>query len=74
MNKTKKVHISDLKPGDTVVIDGKMETVGKNHLSRNAFFGYQYKGYRHQETAGYLDVALFPKYFKGEIVAYVTQL
>jgi hypothetical protein len=74
MNPTKKVHISNLRVGDTVVINGEMETVGKNHLTHDAFFGYQYKGYRHQETAGYLDVALFSKYQKGEFVAYVTQL
>lgn len=74
MNNTKKVHVSDLKAGDTVLMNGEMETVGANHLTRDELFGYQYKGYCQHETAGYLDVVLFPKYNKGKIVAYVTQL
>lgn len=64
---TKKVHISQLMVGDTVMIDGKMQTVGKNHISKSDLFGYQYKGYCHHESKGMMDVVIFPRWIKGEI-------
>lgn len=73
-NPTKKVHISDLKQGDTVMIDGEMRTVSKRQLTNSPFFGPQYDGYCHYETEGYLDVVLFPKYYQGKIIRWVTQL
>lgn len=70
---TKKVHISDLMAGDTVVIDGDMQTVSPHHITKSDLFGHQYKGYCHRETKGMLDVVLFPKFFKGEFVGHVRQ-
>lgn len=37
--KTKDVHISTIRVGDTVVIDGVMKTVGKNNLKHDRFMG-----------------------------------
>lgn len=73
INLTKKIHISELRQGDTVLIDGDMHTVSAHHVNVDPLFGSQYKGYNHRETNGYLDVALFPKWYKGEIVSYVSQ-
>lgn len=72
--KTKRLSISDLRQGDTVMIKGEMQTVSKHHLTHDPLFGFQFQGYNHRETAGMLDVVLFPKWYKGKIVAYVTQL
>jgi hypothetical protein len=65
---TKKVHISQLRIGDTVIIDGIMETVGSKHITKSDFFGYQYKGYCHYETQGMLDVVIFPRWYEGRLV------
>lgn len=68
---TKKVHISELKIGDTVLIGGNdMQTVGKFHLSKSDFFGHQYKGYCHHETGGMIDVVMFPWFSKGVFCGY----
>lgn len=40
----KLVQVSDLKKGDTVEVDGKLETVGINYLKRCSFMGWTYKG------------------------------
>jgi len=37
--KTKDVHISTIKVGDTVVINGDMKTVGKKDLKKDKFLG-----------------------------------
>lgn len=44
----KTVSVADLKNGDTVEIDGKMETVSRNHLKRG-FAGHTYKGDPHKK-------------------------
>ena len=64
----KKVHISQIMVGDAVLIEGSMETVGKNHISKNQFFGDQYKGYCYHETGGMLDVVVFPRWYKGKLL------
>ncbi|WP_425902481.1 hypothetical protein [Agrobacterium radiobacter] len=69
--KTTKIHISELKAGDTVIVDGNMQTVSPHHITKSELFGHQYKGYCHRETQGMLDVALFPKFFRGEFVGHV---
>lgn len=71
---TKKVHISELKSGDTVLVYGEMHTVSPHHITKSELFGHQYKGYCHRETKGILDVVMFPKFFKGEFVGHVSQL
>lgn len=73
-NQIKKMHISELRQGDTVLIDGEMQTVAKHHLTLSPLFGNQYKGFNHRDTEGYLDVVLFPKYYQGAVVGYVTQI
>lgn len=71
---TKKVHISEIKAGDTVVVGGRMETVSKHHLTKSDFFGHQYKGYCHHESKGFIELALFPIWSKGKLVRYATQV
>lgn len=68
--KIKKIHISQLKAGDTVIIGEDMQTVSPRHINRSEFFGHQYKGYCHHETQGMIDVVLFPRFFKGDLVGW----
>ena len=35
----KPTHISEIKPGDTVMIDGEMRTVGKDNIKTSTFMG-----------------------------------
>lgn len=44
MRTVKKVHISTIKHGDTVLIDGVEKTVGKNHIKYDQFMGYSLFG------------------------------
>lgn len=39
-----KTHISNIMVGDTVMLDGKLTTVGKNNISRCSFMGYSLFG------------------------------
>lgn len=64
----RKTHLSQLRVGDTVLIDGEMQTVGKSHLTKSELFGLQYKGYCYYETRGFLDVVKFPMWHKGQQV------
>ena len=66
----KKVHISELRQGHTVLVNWDMQTVSKKHLNHDEIFGHQYKGYCHHETKGMIDVVLFPRFYKGELVGW----
>lgn len=73
MTKTVKVHISEINHGDTVMINGQMETVSKNDIVSD-ILGCRYKGNPYRETNGMLEVVLFPKWLKGEIIDYRKQI
>lgn len=38
------VKVSDLRNGDTIELDGKLETVSRSYIKNNELFGYTYKG------------------------------
>lgn len=40
----KTVKVDDLKHGDTVEIENRLETVSRVHIKHNELFGYTYKG------------------------------
>ena len=64
------VNPSDLVIGDTILINGKMFTVGKDTV-KTSFFGTTVQGKR---VEGKVEKILFKKWFKGEIVGLVSQL
>lgn len=72
-NKTEMVHISTLQQGDTVIVDGKMETVSRHKIS-NGFTGWCYDGQPYYKTNGMIEVALFPKRFQGKITGWHRQV
>ena len=56
---------ADVKIGDTVIIHGNMVTVGKENLKRG-FMGTTIRGERFDK----IQVVLFPRWYKGQIVEY----
>lgn len=54
--KTRKIHISDVRPGDTVIHDGALRTVSRSDIRRSEFMGVTLFGdcYR----LGYKPVAI----------------
>lgn len=64
------VNPSDLVIGDTILINNKMFTVGKDTV-KTSFFGTTIQGNR---IEGKVEKILFKKWFKGEVVALVPQL
>ena len=67
--KTRKIHPADLNKGDTILIDGEMKTVGPNTV-KVGFCGTLVDGERMSEV----EQVLFPKWFKGEITGYHSQV
>lgn len=73
IQKTKQIHISLLRHGDTIVLDDGAETVNGKNI-KNGFTGYTYKGDPFYKTKGMIDVALFPKWSQGKVVGWYTQI
>lgn len=73
MNKFSSVHISTLKQGDTVMIDGQMETVSQCNI-KNGFTGWTYKGDPFYKNKGFITVMLFPKWLQGHIERWQRQI
>lgn len=66
----KLVNPSDLVIGDTILVNGKMFTVGKDTV-KNSFFGTTISGSR---IEGKVEQILFKKWYKGKVVGLVRQL
>lgn len=66
----KLVNPNDLVIGDTILVNGKMFTVGKDTV-KNSFFGTTISGSR---IEGKVEQILFKKWYKGKVVGLVTQL
>jgi hypothetical protein len=73
-NPTQRVPVSELQPNDTVLIDGAPTTVGASNLRRCPFMGATLYGNTYATQGRKVDLVLFPKWYKGEIVAYVRQI
>ena len=71
---TEFVHISEIRRGDTVIHDDKEMTVGKKDIRWNYFFGYSLFGDSYTSGRKLVEVMLFPKWFKGEIIGYRRQI
>ena len=68
--KTEIVTASHINPGDTILIGGKMFTVGKHNIS-NGFMGTRLYGQRFPKGC---ERVLFPKFDRGEIIGYFAQI
>jgi hypothetical protein len=68
--KTKKVHVSELTQGDTLLVNSILLTVSSRKLKNDNFLGYSYDGNYFRETSGMVEIALFPKFYKGEFIGY----
>lgn len=73
-NPTKKIKISELSIGDTVIVNGAMQTVGRDDIRNDSFFGPLFKGDSYKAENGEIEIVLFPKWFKGEITGYYSQI
>lgn len=66
--KTEIVNVSDLKRGDTVLLDGEMKTIGRESI-KNGFCGHTLNG----ERMASVKRVLFPRFRSGKITNYITQ-
>lgn len=71
------VHISDIKPGDTVLILGEYRTISKEHI-KNDFLGGRIQGQPCSKLKEYplrhFERLLFPRFFSGSFVGYFSQV
>lgn len=65
------VHISEIKAGNTVLHNNQEMTVGKNDIKRNSFTGLALFGDPYRSGKILVKKVLFPKWYKGKIVAWV---
>jgi len=65
--------VSTLKPGDTVQIDGVWKTVCARNLSHCPFMGAAVWGDVRALQGRMIDVVLFPKWDRGELIGHVRQ-
>lgn len=66
--KTETVNPNEIQVADTIVIGGELHTVGKDTL-KNDFFGTTVHGVRMKTV----ERVLFPKFFSGEFLGFVSQ-
>lgn len=72
MEKTKFIKLNELVNGDTIInLKGEKKTFNENWLKECPFFGCTLQGDRYKNNE--IEVALYPKWLKGEIINYVTQ-
>jgi hypothetical protein len=72
-NPTEMISVSQLKPGDTVIIDGIAKTLGREYIKHCSFMGSSVYGDCRALEGRKIEVMLFPKWYKGKIVNYVRQ-
>lgn len=72
--KTEIVKTDQIVGGDTILINGEMMTVSKKLIRHDPFLGTTIHGIPFIETGRTVERVLFPKWYKGEIIAYATQL
>lgn len=68
--KIEKVSADNIQHGDTIMIDGEMQTVNKKFI-KNGFCGIIIYGMNYRNG---VERVLFPKWFKGEIIGYYAQI
>lgn len=71
--KTETVHMDTLRPGDTVMLGGRMHTLSRLNLKRCPFVGATVYGDCRAPQGRMIDVVLFPKWHKGHLVRHVRQ-
>ena len=72
-NKTERIHISELRVGDTVLLNGEPKTVNRGDVKKG-FTGYTLLGDPHPFTDGKVEVVLYRKWYKGEVVGWHRQI
>lgn len=71
---TETVSTDAIVKGDTVLIDGVAVTIGHNDIKGNSFSGVTICGRPFIETKRTVSRVLFPKWFKGEIIRFQSQI
>lgn len=66
----KEFHISDVRAGDTVLIDGELKTVSNHHINRG-FMGITLFGDSYKLGSIPVKVVFFPMFQKGQFIEYV---
>lgn len=70
MQRLETINASDVRHGDTLVIDGKMHTISRNDI-HTGLFGTTIRG---ENFIGGVQRVLFPKWHQGKIVDYQAQV
>jgi len=63
--KIEMVHISEIKPGDTVSHHGKLKTVCKSSITRSQLFGVAIFGDNYRIGTVKVERVIFDLYYKG---------
>jgi hypothetical protein len=67
----KKVQASEIKAGDCINIEGVATTVSKSFIKYDPFLGITIYG---QNFRNGVELVLFPKYFKGQLIGHFSQI
>ena len=68
--KFENVKTESLNIGDTILVDKKMQTIGKNNIKVCSFMGTLLNGMRTEEVTR----VLFHKWFMGEVIRYQARI
>ena len=68
--KSEEIPVANLRAGDTIFIDGGLQTIGKSNIRFSDFLGTTLNGQRADKAIR----VLFPKWFQGEIIKYQPQI
>tara|TARA_E500000178_G_scaffold284540_1_gene285817 strand:+ start:56824 stop:57057 length:234 start_codon:yes stop_codon:yes gene_type:complete len=74
MTKTEIVPTWKIKGGDTLVIDGEHKTITGEWIKNDPFMGVTLFGDAHLKTRRMVERVLYPKWYKGEIIYWASQI
>ena len=67
-HKTVEIHVSLVKPGDTVMYRGQMRTVSKSNMSHDPFMGHKLFGDNFMCGLEPVSLVVFPRFYQGKQV------
>ena len=71
--KTELVHKSKIQVGDCIIIDGVEKTVSRGDI-KTGFMGRTIFGCPFRSGIDMVERRLFPKWYRGEIIGYYSQV
>lgn len=65
------INKEEVKANDTIIINGKATTISAKYIKNDPFLGVTINGINFRKK---IERVLFPKWYKGKIIGYFSQI